>query len=131
MDKQGDDYYNAPRSSLGAGNRSSIGFFWDKAGNDTYVQQGAGLGTSHPEHRGAIRDDFNLCLGLFVDGGGDDRYLVFPTGPDGVSEGYIFAGDLDTLPAMETTGNGRNWVQAPHGRQPTSFGLGIDAADSE
>jgi hypothetical protein len=122
----GNDYYNAPGSTLGDGNICSLGFFWEKGGDDVYVHQGGGLGSVHPEHKGRLAD-FDICLGLFVDEGGKDRYLIFPFGPRGSREGYIFMGEPDTLEVDPVAGNNKAWLREHRRLQLTSFGIGLDA----
>jgi hypothetical protein len=83
IDCGGDDIYDAPNLSLGGGNANGIGIFWDKWGDDTYrVSAATTLGRSNVASRGGLRD-YHLCLGLFLDTGGDDSY------PD--DEKYDFA----------------------------------------
>ncbi|MFQ5830169.1 MAG: hypothetical protein ACE5JD_13585, partial [Candidatus Methylomirabilia bacterium] len=100
MDQQGDDRYEAPTLSLGAANANGLGIFIERAGNDRYKTRGDSLGfariTASPSSfRGSL-----LCLGLFLDLGGDDIYL----GSSG--------------------GNGKRWVHT--GRTEAEKGLGVD-----
>jgi len=74
IDEYGNDLYNAPNLSLGGGNANGIGIFWDKQGDDTYnVSAATTLGRANVASRGGIRDHM-LCLGLFLDTGGNDTY---------------------------------------------------------
>jgi hypothetical protein len=74
IDREGNDAYNAPNLSLGGGNANGIGLFWDAAGDDVYnVEAETTLGRANVGSRGGMRDHM-LCLGLFLDGGGTDRY---------------------------------------------------------
>jgi len=74
IDENGDDIYHAPNLSLGGGNANGIGIFWDKRGDDVYdVSAATTLGRSNVASRGGLRD-YILCLGLFLDTGGDDTY---------------------------------------------------------
>jgi len=74
IDEQGNDVHDAPNLSLGGGNANGIGIFWDKAGDDIYsVSAATTLGRSNVASRGGLRDRM-LCLGLFLDTGGDDSY---------------------------------------------------------
>ncbi len=75
VDCSGNDTYDAPNLSLGGGNANGIGIFWDKLGDDTYnVSAGTTLGRANIEGpRGGIRDKM-LCMGLFMDTGGKDKY---------------------------------------------------------
>jgi hypothetical protein len=67
-DASGNDTYECPGSCMGFGLYNSIGILWDEAGDDTYKTQGPGLGQS-----GVSRPE-SLCLGLFLDGGGKNRF---------------------------------------------------------
>ncbi len=74
VDCSGNDIYEAPNLSLGGGNANGIGIFWDKSGDDSYsVSQPTTLGRSNVASRGGLRD-YILCLGLFLDTGGNDTY---------------------------------------------------------
>jgi len=74
IDCGGDDTYDAPNLSLGGGNANGIGIFWDKSGDDIYrVSAATTLGRSNVASRGNLRDNM-LCLGLFLDTGGNDSY---------------------------------------------------------
>jgi len=74
IDCSGDDTYDAPNLSLGGGNANGIGVFWDKSGDDIYrVEKAVTLGRSNIASRGGLRDHI-LCLGLFLDTGGEDHY---------------------------------------------------------
>lgn len=91
IDCGGDDIYDAPNLSLGGGNANGIGVFWDKSGDDLYrVSAATTLGRSNVASRGHLRDHI-LCLGLFLDTGGQDVY------PE--DQKYDFAG------------NDRLWIQ--------------------
>lgn len=74
IDCGGDDIYDAPNLSLGSGNANGIGVFWDKSGDDIYrVSAATTLGRSNVASRGNLREGM-LCLGLFLDTGGEDTY---------------------------------------------------------
>jgi hypothetical protein len=74
LDESGDDVYHAPNLSLGGGNANGVGIFWDKSGNDKYnVEAATTLGRANIGSRGSLRDHM-LCLGLFLDTGGQDKY---------------------------------------------------------
>ena len=86
-DSSGNDVYVAPNLSLGAGNANGIGIFWDEKGDDSYTSSGTTLGKANPPG-GGLRDII-LCLGLFVDTGGNDTYP----------------------PEIATAGNNKSWSQ--------------------
>jgi hypothetical protein len=75
LDCAGNDTYDAPNLSLGGGNANGIGIFWDKQGDDVYnVSAATTLGRANIEGaRGGIRDHM-ICMGLFMDTGGKDKY---------------------------------------------------------
>lgn len=88
-DYEGDDRYQAPNLSLGGGNANGMGVFVDVSGDDEY-RTGGGivLGGASTASRGGLRDQIKT-IGMFVDGGGRDRYQE------------VFSG------------NGRQWKQKP------------------
>ncbi|MEP0765346.1 MAG: hypothetical protein HRF45_02220 [Fimbriimonadia bacterium] len=75
LDGAGNDRYRAPNLSLGAGNANGIGIFVDFAGADEYRSSGTTLGKANAS-TGGVRD-IAICLGVFMDLGGNDSY------PDG------------------------------------------------
>ena len=106
LDESGDDVYDAPNLSLGGGNANGVGIFWDRNGNDTYnVSAAMTLGRANIDApRGGLRDKM-LCLGLFVDTGGKDRY------------------------SKPFAGNGKIWTQTGLNERepiPTEKGVGLD-----
>ena len=106
LDESGNDHYDAPTLSLGAGNANGIGIFWDKAGDDTYrTKGGVTIGNASYEPVG-LRSSL-LCLGIFVDGAGNDDY------PANVPQ----------------AGNNRVWTRAPSKGEPAGTltrGVGFD-----
>ncbi len=106
LDEYGNDVYDAPNLSLGGGNANGIGVFWDKDGNDSYNTSAATtLGRANIDApRGGLRDKM-LCLGLFLDTGGKDKY------------------------SKSFAGNGKTWTQPGFNEQepiPTEKGVGLD-----
>jgi hypothetical protein len=74
LEEEGNDVYDCPNLSLGGGNANGIGIFWDKRGDDTYNPSGQiTLGRANIGSSGYLRDHL-LCLGLFLDTGGNDTY---------------------------------------------------------
>jgi len=126
-DSGGDDWYQAGHQSLGQGDVNSIGVFWDKGGDDTYLLYGPGFGqtttagSSVPRTGapGSIRW-YQFCLGLFIDGGGLDRYLQVP-------EELPFAGDIDDLEPDPFAADGTVWHCGDSIDAPSSYSVGIDA----
>jgi hypothetical protein len=125
-DREGNDTYRAGPLSLGTGDLNGLGFFWDWSGDDTYLARGTGLGQSRMEQAGTLRDPM-LTLGLFVDGGGLDRYLRLPVmgaSRDTLTDSTLA---LDSLAVLDFAGNGRIWSRATErNRVPGAFGVGID-----
>ena len=107
IDGAGNDTYDAPNLSLGGGNANGIGILWERGGGDTYrVSAGTTLGRANAAGKANSLRDGMLCLGLFVDEGGQDSY----------PEEHEFAK------------NGAMWTQPPGGKDPTEAtkGAGID-----
>lgn len=125
-DREGNDAYQAGSLSLGMGDRNGLGIFWDWSGDDVYLARGTGLGQSRMEQAGTLRDPL-LTLGLFVDGGGLDRYLRLPA-PGALGDPLADSTlALDSLAVLDFAGNGRIWTRATErNRVPGAFGVGID-----
>jgi len=76
LDISGNDIYEPPNLSLGGGNSNGIGVLIDWSGDDKYLpleKAGTTLGRAGISGTGSLRD-YMLCLGLFMDLGGDDVY---------------------------------------------------------
>jgi len=73
FDRDGDDTHEAPNLSLGAGNANGMGIFLDLLGTDTYVSSGVTLGKAAESGPTGLRSRA-LCLGVFMDMQGDDKY---------------------------------------------------------
>ena len=73
LDLAGNDTYVAPNLSLGAGNANGIGLLLDAAGDDSYTSTGLTLGQAGDSPKGTLRER-SLCLGVFCDLGGHDKY---------------------------------------------------------
>jgi hypothetical protein len=86
IDGDGNDHYRLARMCGGSGDLASIGFFWDRRGDDTFDLAFAadtanagwndtpplGNASSYPPSS-TFRDDID-AVGLFIDGGGKDLY---------------------------------------------------------
>jgi hypothetical protein len=126
-DGGGNDWYQGGHMSIGCGDVNSLGFFWDKGGDDTYLLKGQGFGQTttaastmpSEDSPGSLRL-YQLNLGLFIDGGGFDRYLEVP-------EELPFTGDVDALPAFAMCGNGMSWRRGDSMDAPRAYSIGIDA----
>ncbi|MBI4610219.1 MAG: hypothetical protein HY726_14565 [Candidatus Rokubacteria bacterium] len=100
MDDEGDDHYAGPPLSLGAGNQNGIGIFVELKGNDVYRASGDALGMARiTAPRSSLRPSL-LCIGLFLDLGGQDVYPSF------------------------RGGNGTHWLHP--GKYEREKGLGVD-----
>lgn len=68
MEDGGDDFYQGGGFSLGASAHNALCIFWDKRGDDTYLEPALGRAGGNDYHGGT-------SLSLFMDaGGGKDRY---------------------------------------------------------
>ncbi len=113
VDRAGDDIYSAPGLGVGGGNDNGIGYFIEGGGDDVYQVSdgrtfgGAGIGGDTAARRR------NLCLGIFVDAGGNDEYVSFPDGED------------------HLIGNDRTWGLSERrpDKQPGARGGGVDASE--
>jgi hypothetical protein len=126
-DAAGDDWYQGGAFSFGTGDVNGLGLFWDRAGDDTYIAKGISFGQSRMESGAGLRD-FMLTLGLFVDGGGLDRYLRLPgdEAPSGTPTPELM--DAEGLAPLELPYNGACWSRETQGSDvPGACGAGIDA----
>ena len=128
-DCAGDDWYQGGIMTFGVGDINGIGVFWDKGGDDTYLAHGPCFGQSRIENAGSIRDDM-LTLGMFVDGGGNDRYFDL-TGTDHITaRPYPVVEDVTGLPEFGFTGNGVAWTRPTNQNEtPGAMGCAIDALE--
>ncbi len=125
-DRAGNDYYQGGIMTFGVGDLNGIGVFWDKAGDDTYIAKGPSFGQSRMEAAGSLRD-YMLTLGMFVDGGGADRYCLLPGDITPTGEPTVELASLDGLELLPFTGDGKMWTRATdQNTTPGSFGCGID-----
>jgi hypothetical protein len=79
LDEGGDDFYRAPGLSLGSGNINGIGCLVNSGGNDTYEAAGdptLGAGNYSAEAMFGMDRQDAPTIGIFVDAGGSDAYLV-------------------------------------------------------
>jgi hypothetical protein len=105
FDAEGDDQYDAPSLALGGGNANGIGIAVDLKGDDQYRirTDSANLGRVNPFGKGTLREHA-FCLGLFLDGGGNDSYP----------------------PTLGFAGNARNWIiWGVRNERPSESQLGL------
>lgn len=95
-DVKGDDFYQGAGSCFGLGIWNGIGIFWDEKGDDEYKTPGSSFGAYGDSRPGSS------CLGLFLDGGGVNR---FPQG---------------SLPKPHSL-----WSQPENKDRPLSYGVGM------
>jgi hypothetical protein len=128
-DAAGNDWYQGARTTLGTSHINSLSFFWDRHGDDVYIGKGPTFGESEIEASGSVRD-WLLTLGMFVDGGGKDRYYMLP-GDESYEASNTFTGeitDLSTLTPLDFAGDGKMWVKTqPTDAAPGFNGVGLDA----
>ncbi len=75
IDHAGNDTCDAPGLSLGGGNACGYGFYWDKAGDDSYkAQPRASMGDSGGGSRVNDLRERSVTMGVFLDSGGNDAY---------------------------------------------------------
>jgi hypothetical protein len=121
-DSAGNDWYRGNKNTLGSSDINGIGVFWDKQGDDTYIAPlEPDFGQSQMENATGLRE-LNLSLGLFVDGGGKDNYLLLPE---------KFAGEITdpkNLLPHPVAENNKTWCRPTLPRYvQRAFGCGIDA----
>lgn len=121
----GDDVYLCSDSAFGVGNVNGLGVCWDKSGDDVWCARSNSFGQPYLEYRG--RRDFPINAGLFIDGGGRDRYLRIP---EGVSTWDLDPDDLSTLATWEFLGDGARHHWRDHLPTPGSTGAAIDSGDA-
>ncbi|MEA5603864.1 hypothetical protein [Nostoc sp. UHCC 0252] len=126
-DSAGNDWYNGSLMTFGTGDINGIGVFWDKHGDDTYLSLlEPAYGQSRLEGVSGLRE-LMLTLGLFVDGGGKDNYLLLPeTDPQNkLPDTALNTQSLSTNPVA---GNDRTWCRSTKPRYvKMAYGCGIDA----
>lgn len=128
-DAAGDDWYQGARTTLGTSHINSISVFWDRHGDDVYIGKGPTFGESEVESSGSVRD-WLLTLGMFIDGGGKDKYYLLP-GDESYEASNTFIGeltDLTTLTPLDFAGDGKSWIKTqPADATPGFYGVGLDA----
>jgi len=126
-DTAGNDWYQGGVFSFGTGDVNGLGVFWDRLGDDVYIAKGISFGQSRMESGAGLRD-FMLTLGLFVDGGGVDRYLRLPGDemPTGLPTPQLDG--IEGLLSLELPYNSGCWSRETQGSDvPGAAGAGIDA----
>jgi hypothetical protein len=131
-DGGGDDIYLCGDSAFGIGNLNSLAVCWDKGGNDTWIARSNSFGQPYMESENTLRD-LPVGCGLFIDGGGKDRYLKLP---DGTSAWEVKADEKLDFPAWDFIADGtrkswRDFIPMPKGTvlQPGVTGAALDSGD--
>ena len=76
---------------------------------------------------GSLRD-YMLTLGLFVDGGGLDTYLLLPIDSHPIGGYADIILDISGLEMFEGVGDGECWARPTQGNEvPGTHGVGVDA----
>lgn len=126
-DSAGNDQYLGHHGILGSADVNGIGVFWDKQGDDTYLSFAEpAYGQSSVDGVSGLRQ-FMLTLGLFVDGGGKDNYLLVPEkyNQSKLEELNIDPHNFITNPVA---GNNRVWCRPSIPRDlKRAYSCGIDA----
>lgn len=120
VDEAGNDRYRVRNLGLGGAHDGGFAILADNAGNDVYTlhdKEAHGLGSARITHYGTAREEAP-SLGLFLDGGGDDRYELRRTGPanDAMWSGAAAYPEL-VLPSERGVGLDGSW-EAPFLTQP-------------
>lgn len=128
-DGAGDDIYICSDSAFGIGNLNSLAVCWDKSGDDTWIARSNSFGQPYMESENTIRD-FPVNCGLFIDGGGTDRYLRLP---EGANAWEVDARALPDFAPWDFIRDGarkswRDHIPMPGGTvpQPGSTGAAVD-----
>lgn len=126
-DSAGNDWYNGSLMTFGTGDVNGIGVFWDKQGDDTYLSfLEPAYGQSRLQGSTGLREVM-LTLGLFVDGGGKDKYLLLAD-KDPQNRLPDSAIDIQSLANNPVAGNDRTWCRATSPKYvKMAYGCGIDA----
>ena len=117
----GNDIYLCSDSAFGVGNNNGLGVCWDKGGDDLWCAKSNSFGQPYVES-GGTRRDFPVNCGLFLDGGGRDRYIRLPPDADTWRLDARSTGD-DRWPFIGD-GIGHSWRR--HIAQPGSTGGALD-----
>lgn len=122
-DGAGDDLYLCSDSAFGIGNVNGLGVCWDRSGDDTWVARSNSFGQPYQESFGTRRD-LPINAGLFIDGGGGDRYLRLP---EGISTWDLDrTSDLSGFEPWDFLRDGVRHGWRDHIDQPGATGAAID-----
>lgn len=109
LDLGGNDHYRAPGLSLGSGNINGIGCLVNSGGDDTYEAAGdPTLGAGNYSAEAAYGDPRQAAptIGIFVDVGGTDTYLVGGTARDLDDQTWSYEPQPYPAPMTVTTEHG-------------------------
>jgi hypothetical protein len=124
----GNDWYRGSHTTFGTADVNGIGIFWDKQGDDTYLSLlEPAYGQSSMEGVSGLRE-LMFTLGLFVDGAGQDNYLLLPENYKPTDKFYREITDTKNLLTHPIVGNEQVWCRPTVPREvKRAYGCGIDA----
>jgi len=127
-DSAGDDWYRSSQMTFGTGDVNGVGVFWDKTGDDTYLAFAEpSYGQARLESAEGLRG-LMFTLGLFVDGGGRDRYLLLPEGYDPFDSTQAEITDVAGFQVHPQVGRDRVWCRDTYLNDvPGAYGCGLDS----
>ncbi len=131
IEGDGDDRYHTSHLSLGGVSLTSIGLFWDRAGNDYYdpgkidlLHEGDGcFGMPYTTNPNAHHSSSKglMEIALFLDTNGDDLYVPYKPSPKDTT---LAADQEFAAPALQHKAKNNNTWQSFSG--PYMWGLGLD-----
>jgi hypothetical protein len=127
----GNDVYLCSDSAFGIGNLNSLAVCWDKGGDDVWIARSNSFGQPYMESENNIRD-LPVNCGLFIDAGGNDRYLKLPEGMSSFDVDPKGPFEFEPWDVIRDGGtkSWRNHVPWPESKlkipQPGSTGAAID-----
>jgi hypothetical protein len=125
-DGGGNDRYYCVDSAFGVGNVNGLGVCWDKSGDDVYIARSNSFGRPFIESTGNRRD-FPVNAGLFIDGGGADRYHRLPDDADTDDSTPFDWGDGSQFPAWDFISDGARHSWRGLLEPPGATGAAVDS----
>lgn len=127
-ESEGNDWYQGNHAIFGTADVNGIGVFWDKQGDDTYLSfSEPAYGQSSMEGASGLRE-LMFSLSIFVDGAGQDQYLLLPENYRAMDKVQGNVVDTQNLVSNPVVGNDRIWCRPTVPRDfKKAYGCGIDA----